>query len=146
MEREAIFKQCGKIIRPEVNKRLMGWLWKSRIFKSMDEGLFFYEIDNNQVIGFVTCERKARLKLIDLNKMGVAINYRNQGVGKKLMDQVKTLNSPIRLDVVKENTSAINFYLKNGFKIIGEKKLGKLDDINVIQMMFTEQNNFFTYE
>ena len=50
---------------------------------------------------------------------GIDPLYRNMGYGKALINKVKeiSLNKTISLNVQKNNVIAINFYIKNGFKV-----------------------------
>lgn len=48
-------------------------------------------------------------------------SYQSSGVGKELIDYVKTLKSNLVLSVYKKNTRAVNFYLREGFFISDEK-------------------------
>lgn len=77
-----------------------------------------------------------RTNVIKIEKIGVQNEYRSQGIGFDLLNEVKKLGLPIRLDVVEKNKQAVDFYLRNGFEVIGKKTLGS--DIDVLIM---EQGN-----
>lgn len=47
----------------------------------------------------------------------VSRKYRNQGIGKCLLDRCKKEYNSLRLHVYEKNISAINFYKKSGFEI-----------------------------
>lgn len=47
--------------------------------------------------------------------------YQGQGVGKKLLDFIKTLKTELYLNVYDKNIRAKNFYFKNGFELLEEK-------------------------
>ena len=49
---------------------------------------------------------------------------RAQGIGRQLLDYVKSLNHNLKLSVYQKNELAIKFYQKNGFEVICEQ----LDD------------------
>lgn len=53
-----------------------------------------------------------------ISNVAVDSNYQNLGIGKKLLQFFKEThtNKPISLDVVKDNASAIQAYLKSGFE------------------------------
>lgn len=48
--------------------------------------------------------------------------FQGLGIGKKLLNRSKELYKNLTLDVFEKNTKAINFYNKNGFKVIEKKK------------------------
>lgn len=52
----------------------------------------------------------------------VAEPYRSQGVGRQLLDKVKKLYPSLSLGVYVRNDKAVNFYLREGFKIIKEQE------------------------
>ncbi|WP_297713099.1 N-acetyltransferase [Clostridium sp.] len=47
--------------------------------------------------------------------------YQREGIGKKLIEYIKLKYKQLKLDVYAKNENAINFYLKNNFKIVNEK-------------------------
>lgn len=61
---------------------------------------------------------------IDIEKIYVDPNYRKQNIGTKLLNEIDklNLNRKIILEVNENNTTAINFYKKNGFKQISIRK------------------------
>ena len=50
----------------------------------------------------------------------VSGEMQSQGVGKRLLDFVKTKKTELRLNVYQKNTRAIRFYQREGFKILRE--------------------------
>lgn len=46
---------------------------------------------------------------------------RVQGIGRQLLDYVKSLNHNLKLSVYQKNELAIKFYQKNGFEVIREQ-------------------------
>ncbi len=66
-----------------------------------------------------------------ISNVAVDENYQNLGIGKRLLNYFKETHSdkPVGLDVVKDNESAINAYIKSGFKIINKDIINK--DISV---------------
>lgn len=131
-DKEAVFKTCSNIVKQEVNNKLMGWIFRRPLFKSIDDNLFFYEVIQNEILGFCICRYLKKTKIISIDKIGVHCDYRSNGIGLRLLSEVKKLGLPIKLDVVKENIRAVSFYKTNGFNVIGEKVLGK--DIRVLIM------------
>lgn len=47
--------------------------------------------------------------------------YQREGIGKKLIEYIKPKYKQLKLYVYAKNENAINFYLKNNFKIVNEK-------------------------
>lgn len=132
---EDLYQQCKKIIQPEVTKKHMGWIFRCLLDKSIDEDLFFAEYDKEVAIGFAICRLLKRTNVISIDKIGVKSEYRNRGIGAKLIATIKKLGHDIKLDVVAENTTAINFYEKHGFNIIGEKTLGKTTHVKIMKFL-----------
>lgn len=132
MDKEKVFRYCSDIIKEEVRYKLMGWMFRRPLFKSIDEGLFFHKTIGGDIVGFCMCRILKRTNVISIDKIGVGVEYRSQGIGFNLLNKVKGLGLPIKLDVVKDNFIAVDFYKKNGFYIVGEKVLGK--DLDVLIM------------
>ena len=61
---------------------------------------------------------------IEIIKLGIMKSCQRKNYGSLIMNKIKKLNHirKIFLEVSFENTQAINFYLKNGFKKIGVRK------------------------
>jgi ribosomal protein S18 acetylase RimI-like enzyme len=137
---EDLYQQCKKIIQPEVSKKLMGWIFRILLDKSIEDNLFFYETDGDDITGFAICRLLKRTNVISIDKLGVKTEYRNKGVGSDLMSSIKNLGHDIKLDVVAENTTAISFYHKHGFSIIAEKTLGKSTDVKIMKFYNNEKN------
>ena len=55
-----------------------------------------------------------------IDELYVLKEYRLNGLGKKLLDFIKSNNNELLLNVFQKNTNAIEFYKKNEFKIIEE--------------------------
>ena len=56
--------------------------------------------------------------------MGLYVSHPGIGLGKALLEQVKLGKSYIKLWSHSANTAAHRFYLREGFKISGEEKIG----------------------
>ena len=56
--------------------------------------------------------------------MGLYVSHPGIGLGKALLDQVKLGKSYIKLWSHSANTAAHRFYLREGFKILGNEKIG----------------------
>jgi ribosomal protein S18 acetylase RimI-like enzyme len=132
MDLEDTYNQCKNIIKEETKTKLMGWIYRVLLKKSMDDGLFYFEKEKNVIVGFTICRLLVKTNVISIDKIGVHPTFRNCGIGTRLINKVKKIGLPIKLDVVAKNICAVNFYLKNGFRIIGSKTLGKNIEVHVM--------------
>jgi len=140
---ENIYQQCKKIIQPEVSQKLMGWIFRVLLNKSIEDNLFFTETYHNKILGFALCRLLKRTNVISIDKIGVDIKHRKQGIGTTLISRIKDLGYDIKLDVVAENTTAIEFYKKHGFSIIAEKTLGKNTNVKIMKFNNNERTNYY---
>jgi len=130
---EEVYTQCKNIIKEETKTKMMGWIYRILLKKSIDDGLFYYERRNGVIIGFAICRMLIKSNKISIDKIGVHPLFRHCGIGTQLIKQIKQINLPVKLDVVTKNNLAVNFYLKNGFKITGSKILGKNIDVFIME-------------
>ena len=72
--------------------------------------------ENNTIKGFFSLSKN------NLAALFVSVEFQGQGIGQKLMKKAKSLRSKLILTVYQENKKGIDFYLKSGFSIIGEKQ------------------------
>ncbi len=124
MYKEKTFKSCSNIIKNEVNNGLMRWMFRRPLFESIDNNLFFHKTIKDEIVGFCFCKRMKKTDVIKMEKIGVQNQYRSQGIGFYLLNEVIKLGLPIELDVVEKNERAVGFYLRNGFEVVGRKTLG----------------------
>lgn len=59
---------------------------------------------------------------LEIMKIGVNPQYREKGFGTILINEIKKSRMEIFLEVRENNTTAIEFYKKNGFKEAGKRK------------------------
>ena len=81
-----------------------------------------WKISNRKIIGFVSFYHvKDEIEIIQI---GIIKTCQRKNYGSLVINKIKKLNDvkKIFLEVSVENTQAINFYLKNGFKKIGIRK------------------------
>ena len=90
--------------------------------------VFVVEI-KNEIVGF------AGLKEDYLAGIFFDQKVRHQGLGTELLNYLKQRYSQLILDVYQKNLAAVNFYQKNGFKIIQEKEYQN-QNLNEDQMMW----------
>jgi ribosomal protein S18 acetylase RimI-like enzyme len=131
---ENIYKQITKIISEEVKNKQMGCIYRCLLQKSINEKLFYKIEENGQIQGFAICRYLKTKNILSIDKIGVHPDFRKSGIGSKIIAEIKKQFDLLRIDVVTENINAINFYKKNGFKIVGNKILGK--NINVTIMYY----------
>lgn len=74
--------------------------------------------DNDDLIGFISIS--SIYERCEINYLAVSENYRRKGIAQKLFNRVIGLNDydSVSLEVRADNLIAINFYKKNGFKIV----------------------------
>ena len=90
--------------------------------------IFVVEV-KNEIVGF------AGLKEDYLAGIFFDQKVRHQGLGTELLNYLKQRYPQLILDVYQKNLAAINFYRKNGFKIIQEKEYQN-QNLNEYQMMW----------
>lgn len=76
--------------------------------------VFVYEQEGH-VVGFCA------LSETNLAALFVAPEKQGKGLGKSLIDHVKSQQSPLTLHVFQENENAIAFYMSQGFKVVREQ-------------------------
>lgn len=81
---------------------------------------FYFKInENDNVDGYVIFIDNN--EFIEIEKIGVIQEMQNKKIGSTLLNKVKSLNKRIILEVSNRDNT-IEFYLKNGFKIIHKRK------------------------
>ena len=85
-----------------------------------DEKKYLVAKQDNKVLGYIGLEDIAGEKHI-IN-MAVHPDYRRQGVGKKLVENILTDNQVFFLEVRPSNVAALELYKKYGFKDVGRRK------------------------
>lgn len=80
---------------------------------------FVYEVDGN-IVAYIIFWVADNTSILNF---GVLKEYRKQGIGSLLFDEVlKISEGIISLEVRESNANAINFYLKRGFKAVGVRE------------------------
>lgn len=94
--------------------------------EQMEDGVFFYCYEqNNEVLGVMGIQDKGDVKLI--RHAYVKTKERKTGIGTKLLKFLtENQTDPILIGTWKDAVWAINFYLKNGFRLVGEKEKNTL--------------------
>ena len=97
-----------------------------------------WKLETTKIIGFVYFYHvKNEVEIISI---GILKDYQQKGYGSVIIREIKKLNpKKIFIEVSVENTHAINFYLKNGFKKIGIRKAYYKENkkrIDAIRLLF----------
>tara|TARA_B100000963_G_C22408043_1_gene571965 strand:- start:33 stop:461 length:429 start_codon:yes stop_codon:yes gene_type:complete len=80
-----------------------------------------WKISTTKVIGFVSFYHV--IDEVEIIQIGIIKSHRRQHYGSLIIDRIKKLNiKRIFIEVSVENSQAIKFYMKNGFKKIGIRK------------------------
>mgnify|MGYP005984508973 CR=1 FL=1 len=91
------------------------WLDNKKLVRKafLDAELYVVEI-KQRIVGFAGLQ--------DNYIAGIFINndYRRQGIGHVLLNQLKQTHAQLTLSVYEKNEAAVQFYLKNGFKKSGQ--------------------------
>ena len=80
--------------------------------------MYLYEEDNI-IKGFVICNHL--YEKMEILLLFVKDEFRNQGIGKELVEYLYTLSQIITLEVSVENYPALHLYEKLGFKEVGRR-------------------------
>jgi len=135
---EMVYQQCVAIIQDAVQTKHMGWMYRTLLLKSLQNSNFYIATDNIEtarILGFALCRDLKRTGMISLDKLGVDRAWRHRGIGTQLLNHIKAVGKPIRIEVVKHNVLAKTLYTKNGFVESQTKTIG--NGINLIVMYFT---------
>lgn len=87
-----------------------------------EDTIKIWKVLDQIVVGFIVFYHvKDEIEII---KIGIMKSCQRKNYGSLIINKIKKLNNirKIFLEVSIENTQAINFYLKNGFKKIGIRK------------------------
>ena len=88
---------------------------------SIQEAFKIWKIYGDRLVGYV-CFFQVKNE-VEITKIGVLKSYQGKNYGTHLITKIKKLSiRKIFLEVSSLNKTAIKFYEKNGFKIIGVRK------------------------
>lgn len=92
------------------------WKGNYNVVKEMmpDTSIYIYE-DGETIKGFIGLTDNYILGIFVLQQV------QSKGIGRKLLDCVKSKKDKLSLSVYKKNNRAINFYLREGFVISDEQ-------------------------
>ena len=80
--------------------------------------MYLYEEDNI-IKGFIICNHL--YEKMEILLLFVKDEFRNQGIGRKLVEYLYSLSEIITLEVSVENYPALHLYEKLGFKEVGKR-------------------------
>ncbi len=95
------------------------------LLQANDKTIFFAAAKNKsgKIVGIITVSKGEEGALL-INRLYVHPDFQGQGIGRRLLaagfDHFPAAKM-IRVECEKQNESGCGFYLKQGFKIIGEK-------------------------
>lgn len=87
-----------------------------RLLKSTNHNIFKI-FNNDNILGFMVCKEDLKNNNIHILSIAIVKEYRKNKLGTYLLDYLKKKNKNISLYVHTINTTALNFYIKNNFKI-----------------------------
>ena len=104
-----------------------------------EDTIKIWKISTQKIIGFVIFYHVR--DEIEIIQIGIMKSCQRKHYGSLIVNKIKKLNDirKIFLEVSVENTQAINFYLKNGFKKIGIRKAyykGNKQRIDALRLIF----------
>ena len=88
----------------------------------------FVGLDNNYIAGIFVC-----------------VEYQSNGIGKQLLDYVKTIKPELSLYVYKKNTRAVKFYQREDFRISAENIDEDTNEAEY-EMLWQKQSELFIGE
>ena len=95
--------------------------WKEEMYLSQDGLKVKGEYENDKLLGFIAYAEG--VDFTDLEIIYVDKEYRRQGIGAKLIDEMlKEAKTPVYLEVRESNVSAINLYKSKGFTFLNKRK------------------------
>ena len=117
-------KKCDLSKLIEIEKNVFDYNMSVEEFENYfnENTIKIWKISSRKIIGFLIFYHvKDEIEIIQI---GILKSYQRKNYGSLIINKVKKLNDikKIFLEVSVENTQAINFYLKNGFKKIGIRK------------------------
>lgn len=122
---EETYQQCKNLITQYVEEGKMMWLYRMLVFTAIKQGNFHHISNGDKMIAFAMGRQLRRLRNVwKLEKLAVDPAYLRQGFGTRLLKEVLLYHPRIQLDVMANNTAAIEFYQHFGFTVIGDKVFG----------------------
>ena len=125
----------------EIRKDIFDYFLSIEEFKNYynEDTIIIWKISTIKIIGFVSFYHvKDEIEIIQI---GIIKSYQRKNYGSLIIKKIKKLKNikKIFLEVSVENSQAINFYFKNGFKKIGIRKgyyKGYNNRIDALRLLF----------
>ena len=125
----------------EIGKDVFDYSVSIEEFKNYynEDTIIIWKISTIKIIGFVSFYHvKDEIEIIQI---GIIKSYQRKNYGSLIIKKIKKLKNikKIFLEVSVENSQAINFYFKNGFKKIGIRKgyyKGYNSRIDALRLLF----------
>lgn len=113
----SILNDFNFIFKPELTERILSLEVYSQ--KILSNGYAYAVVDGENTVGFITFYINDEEIFIAL--IAVEEKYRGNNIGSKLLEYIEEICrtnriSNIRLEVDDDNSTALSFYFKNGFK------------------------------
>lgn len=120
---------CHVNWRPDIFEHTDSIIDEEELVRLIDNNGIFVIKKDNKIVGYVLLSSKESKKngykyrkQLEIEAMGVDKEFRNQGIGTKLLEFVKKYGkenkyTDLRLTVNEENENAIHLYEKVGFKV-----------------------------
>lgn len=83
----------------------------------------FFAASPAECLGFMGLAREAESTRVSVEMLFINPAWQRQGIGRTLLDYAKSRGLPVILDVNEQNSTALDFYLKQGFEITGRSPL-----------------------
>lgn len=138
---EDLYKQINQIVRAEVKSKMTLFVYRCILREAIDKDCFYYFSKDKKLIAFAICKNKTRKGYFYIDNIATRSDERGKGFGRLLLKDILKKYNRVALDVVKENTGAIRFYEKYGFKKIAERFLGKNKDLHLQTMLWENKDN-----
>ena len=108
----------------EIDKDIFNYSVSKKDFENYfkEDTIKIWKISTQKIVGFVIFYHVR--DEIEIIHIGIMKSSQRKNYGSMIVNKIKKLKNirKIFLEVSVENTQAINFYLKNGFKKIGIRK------------------------
>ena len=121
--------ECHVRWRPDIFEHTNSIIGEEELANMIKNTEIFVAKIDEQITGYIILSSREGKKHgfryrkeLDIDAMGIDENYRNQGIGKKLLEYVKEYarenhDTDLRLTVNEENENARHLYEKVGFKV-----------------------------
>ena len=125
----------------EIDKDIFDYPASTKDFENYfkEDTIKIWKISTQKIIGFVIFYHVR--DEIEIIQIGIIKSCQRKNYGSRIVNKIKKLKDirKIFLEVSVENTQAINFYFKNGFKKIGTRKAyykGNRQKIDALRLLF----------